>query len=205
MALTPGIFEMSLVEKNKYGYWQRSENNEDLKDCCVLIATLNVLEGMKKMNDDKAQRIAQRFRAIRAGDQEGSFTYPSHIPKTIEWMTGEEFRGVLVCANAVETLRASSIRYGAEAGRYGFNSTKADSLLVPFIASIPHGEKKHHAVAVVGINSKPGSCNIIDNGVPTIIGKREIEGVYKILDCSTDINELARTTQRRFFVMEPVR
>jgi hypothetical protein len=174
---TLGGDKMSLVEKNQYGYWDRSD--ERLGGCCLLLSVLNVLRNIGRMNDETAEQIAGRFERIQQSVGGGYYITKLGIPKGIELMTCGDYLGVLVDFSARNQMRLFSL---AENPRYAADRWNELDITCPSIGIVNQG---HHAVAIVGHSKKCGDCEIVDNGIPNFIPEGRIEFIYRIIDGRT--------------------
>jgi hypothetical protein len=164
---------MSLVEKNQYGYWE----SQHLKDCCVLLATLNVLEARHELDEQEAQQIAERFRSIQVNDPRGDFIETVFIPRTIERITDEKYYGVLRGPNARELMRNIGIGYERK------YATDTDYFLrsdYPCIVGCRGKSKGSHAVTAVNFDWVTKESALIDNGVPVVKKLYSVDFVYEI-------------------------
>jgi hypothetical protein len=133
---------------------------------------------MKKLDEQKAQEIAERFRVMKAKDEKENCIRKWAIPETIEQITDRLFHGVLIDKDAVKYLRTLCIK---NADRYALNAEKIDKNLVPFIASIELGEN-YHAVAAIDARNKANQFTIIDDGLPSIVSANRVLYAYKIVE-----------------------
>jgi hypothetical protein len=159
---------MSLVEKNQYGYWERSD--ERLGGCCVLLAILNTLQAMYKMNDNYAQLIAERFFKLATDNPKLEFASLTEIPMTIEKITCGKFYGKLMCPTARSMIINPDPRYSREVELNSENIFRY--ALDPMVAVYkPNG--KWHAISIKVVYNQGRDMEIVDNGLITDVRLRQ--------------------------------
>jgi hypothetical protein len=168
-----------LVEKNGYGYWQKA--NDRISRCCVLLATLNVLEARKELDEQMAQQIAERFSVLKAQKREEEFIHTFNIPETIEIITDGKFCGVLTGPNAVKKVEMMGL---TPAKRYAVNKRNFYFFDLPAMITVDgKTSETDHAIAVKRFDFVNSAYEVIDNGILGTINIHKVNAFYKIKRC----------------------